>query len=93
MNAPPSSGPATLAIPHMPPTRPNAAGLLRSGNVYEKITMAPENRPAVPTPAKARPTMKALELGARAHTRLPSSKMPTAERKVHLMSKILYILP
>jgi len=77
----------------MPPTRPNAAGLFRRGSVYEKMTIAPENRPAVPTPARARPMMKAVELGARAETRLPSSKMATAERNDSLMSKILYILP
>lgn len=80
MKAPPNNGPATDAIPHIPPIKPNAKGLCRSGRVYARITIEPENSPAVPMPATARPTMKAVELGATAHTRLPTSKTNTAKR-------------
>ena len=80
MKAPPSKGPATDAMPHMPPIKPKARGLCRSGRVYARMTIEPENKPAVPMPATARPTMKAVELGATAHTRLPTSKMNTATR-------------
>ena len=45
-----------------------------------KITTPPEKRPAVPRPATARPTTKAGLEGARAHTRLPTSKTATAAR-------------
>lgn len=43
--------------------------------VYE-----PELMPAAPTPAKARPTMRAALLGATAQIRNPSSKMKMAMR-------------
>ena len=33
MKTPPSKGPATDAIPHIPPISPKAAGLFRSGTV------------------------------------------------------------
>lgn len=51
---------------------------------WEMITTAPENKPAVPMPAIARPTMKATDDGATAHSKLPTSKMKMAVRKVHL---------
>ncbi len=41
---------------------------------------APEATPAAPRPAMARPTIKAVLLGATAQIRLPSSKMKTARR-------------
>lgn len=58
-----------------------------SVRVWERITMEPEKRPAVPMPAMARPTMKATEVGATAHSKLPTSKMKMAVRKVHLTLK------
>lgn len=41
------------------------------GNIqqYARITMEPENRPPVPRPAIARPTIRALLVGAVAQTR------------------------
>lgn len=33
VKTPPSSGPATEAIPHIPPIKPKAAGLFLSGTV------------------------------------------------------------
>ena len=36
---------------------------------YAKMTIAPENMPPTPSPATARPTIKALLLGAVAQTR------------------------
>lgn len=48
---------------------------------------APEKTPALPTPATARPMMRALLVGAAPQTRDPSSKMPMAMRKTHLMGK------
>ena len=85
MKTPPSNGPATDAIPHIPPMRPNAAGRLRSGTVmlatcvilqrwvslqqYAKMTMAPEKRPPTPIPATALPRIKAMLFGAVAQTK------------------------
>jgi hypothetical protein len=48
------------------------------------IRMAPENIPADPNPAIARPTMKATEVGAVAQIMEPTSKIAKAIRKVHL---------
>lgn len=84
VNTPPNNGPATLATPHMAPTNPNAIGRCLSGSVKLKITTLPENNPAVPTPATARPTMNASLDGASAHTRLPTSKRKMAPRKTAL---------
>ena len=57
------------------------------------MMMAPEYKPAAPTPAMARPAMKAPELGAVAHTKLPSSKMATATRYTTLVEKMVNSLP
>ena len=51
------------------------------------IIRAPEKMPADPKPAIARPRMRAVELGATPQTKEPSSKMPMAVKKVHLMLK------
>jgi hypothetical protein len=48
---------------------------------------APLEIPAAPTPAKARPTMKATELGAAPDTAEPASNRKTALKKVYLMLK------
>jgi hypothetical protein len=49
------------------------------------MTVAPEKIPADPMPAMARPTMKALELGAPPHRAEPTSKMRIARRKMVLV--------
>ena len=48
------------------------------------MTIAPEKIPDEPVPATARPTMKAVELGAAPHNRDPTSKRQMAQRKTHL---------
>jgi len=65
----PSSGPATEAIPHIDPINPKAAGRFRRGKQYERITIAPLKSPPTPIPATARPTIKAMLLGATAQMR------------------------
>jgi hypothetical protein len=60
-----------------------------SGIIMDRIVMEPENRPAVPMPEMARPTMKATELGATPLMRLPTSKMNMAVRYVYLTLKCL----
>ena len=48
---------------------------------------APENIPAAPRPATARPTIKAVELGETPQMRDPISKIAMPVRKTHLMLK------
>jgi len=48
--------------------------------IMDRMVMEPEKRPAVPMPATARPTMKAVDVGATAVMRLPSSKIKMAPR-------------
>lgn len=48
------------------------------------MIMAPPNIPADPKPAIARPTMKAVDVGAAPHTTDPSSNRPMAAKKTHL---------
>jgi hypothetical protein len=50
----------------------------------EMMTSAPEKIPAVPMPATALPTMRAVLDGAIAHTKEPSSNMKIATRKLYL---------
>jgi hypothetical protein len=57
------------------------------GTEYATMIRAPEKTPALPTPAMARPTIKALLLGATPQTREPISKMEMASRKMYLMEK------
>jgi hypothetical protein len=78
-------GPATDAIPYIPPTRPMYVGRFSSGEVWVMISNAPENIPEEPHPAIARPAIKALDVGATAQMRLPSSNIPIADKKTHLM--------
>lgn len=54
---------------------------------------APDATPAAPNPAIARPTIRAVLFGATAQIRLPSSKMNTESRYVHLRGKYLKALP
>ena len=49
------------------------------------MTRAPEKIPAEPTPAMARPTIRAAELGAAPQTAEPTSKIPMEVRKTVLM--------
>jgi hypothetical protein len=47
------------------------------------MTIAPENIPATPIPAIARPTMRTVLDGATAQMREPISKNAIAARKLH----------
>lgn len=55
------------------------------GTVYAIITKAPENNPAEPTPAIARPTMSVTEFGAAPQMADPISKIPIEIKNVHLI--------
>lgn len=61
-------------------TMPVKIGLLTKGTAYAMMTRAPEKIPADPTPAIARPMMRATEVGAAPQTTEPISKMKIADR-------------
>jgi hypothetical protein len=55
-------------------------GRCLNGTVTEMIKIAPEKIPAAPTPATARPMMRAVELGATPQIKEPTSKINRATR-------------
>ena len=57
------------------------------------IVNAPDVTPAAPKPAKARPTIKHVEFGATAHSKLPSSNMAMAIKNQILREKYRYSFP
>ena len=56
-------------------------------------TTSPEKLPAAPTPAIARPTIKAADVGAPPHMAEPTSNMTTEMMKTDLMEKRVYSFP
>ncbi|KFY42780.1 hypothetical protein V494_02248 [Pseudogymnoascus sp. VKM F-4513 (FW-928)] len=85
--SPPSVGPRTDATPYILVTIPTNRGLWRICTVLATITRPPQKIPAAPNPATALPIMKAVELGAAAHTTEPTSNMAMAVMKVNFKSK------
>lgn len=77
-----------VAIAYVPPITLWYAGLLAKGEIIVMVTSAPLKMPADPAPERARPMMKAIELGATAEIREPTSKMKRATRKVSLVGPI-----
>lgn len=57
-------------------------GRFSRGKIWVRMTEDPENIPAEPIPAMARPMMKAVELGAAPQIAEPTSKTTTAARKI-----------
>lgn len=80
MKAPPISGPQTEAMPYILPS--SAAYLARFSTGTDRVIMMklPAKIPADPTPAMARPMIKAVEFGAAPQIADPSSKMMMATR-------------
>lgn len=79
----------TLAIAKLAPMTPRRAGVRAGGALSPTIMYEPEVIPAPPIPAIARPMMRAVEVGATAQMRLPTSKMKTAKRKTVFTGKYL----
>jgi hypothetical protein len=67
--------------------RPVYDGLDRRGTEFAMIKIAPEKSPAEPTPAMARPTIRAVDVGAIPQMKEPSSKMNRAVMKTHFKLK------
>lgn len=83
VKTPPIRGPATEATPKIAPRNPVHIGRFCSGTLCMIITIAPEETPADPSPAMARPRMKAVEFGAAPQITEPSSKRPMTARKTY----------
>ena len=81
------------AIQYVTPTKPINIGRFLGSDTKARMTVPPMEMPAPPNPAMARPTMRAVELGATPQMRLPISKMVTLMRKVSLRGKYLNALP
>lgn len=69
------TGPTMLAMAKVDEMAPIHMARLCKGMMAVCTAKPPANMPEAPRPATALPTMRALEVGARAHTRLPISKM------------------
>lgn len=74
-------------MPNIAPIKPFINGRVARGATRTTIAIAPENRPAAPKPATARPAINMLELVEVAHTIEPISKILSADRKIHLTLK------
>jgi hypothetical protein len=80
-------------MPHIPPIEPMNVGLLCKGTTCARIISAPENKPAAPTPAIARPTMRPMLEGVTPQRSEPASKMLMDVIKTYLIEKVEYSLP
>lgn len=79
----------TLAIAKLAPMIPSKAGVLAGGALRATIRYEPEDMPAPPAPAMALPMIRAVEDGARAQMRLPTSNRKTENKKTVLTGKYL----
>lgn len=62
-------------------------GRFSSETMLEEIRIAPLKIPAAPSPAIARPTISAVEVGAAPQIALPISKIKRPVKKTHLREK------
>lgn len=72
-------------IPNTEPRAPIYLGREARGTRKVIKRNAPAEMPAPPMPVMTRPTMSALELGAKAQTSDPISKMATSEMSTHFV--------
>jgi len=77
----------------MPPMSPLYIGLFANGTDSAIISIAPENTPAAPSPATARPTISAFAFGAAPHTTEPTSNKLKAAKYTHFTLKKVYNFP
>ena len=82
---PPRIGPRIDDSPNTEPSPPVHLGLSCNGTRRLISKKTPVPMPAPPIPVMARPTIKALELGAEAQTMDPISKMATRVISNHLV--------
>lgn len=65
-----------LETPNMLESAAIYNGRLRNGTENAIMVIPPENKPAAPDPATARPPMRTLEFGATAHIIEPTIRVP-----------------
>lgn len=82
---PPTRGPSTEDTPKAIPKEDVKMSRLRRVTRGTIIIMPPQNMPAAPISATARPTMKAVELGAAPYKVELTSKTTMLVRKTHLV--------
>lgn len=82
MNAPPSSGPTTEAIPKTAAMSPWKTLLFSNGTTAIRTAIAPFIIPAAPSPVIARPRINTTEDGAAPLIADPTSKTPIAVMKM-----------
>lgn len=90
VKTPPSNGPAMEATPKTAPIAPKYFALRSSGRRSTKTMFEPVVMPALPIPEMARPTMKALEVGAAAQMIDPIKNIAVDAMKVHLAGKKVF---
>ena len=73
--------------------KPISTGRFFGSALKATMLVPPTDMPAPPTPAMARPTIRAVLFGAMPQIRLPTSKINTEMMKVILRSKYLKALP
>ena len=76
-------------MPKVAPRKPVNRLLFLNGVIFAMMMKQPENIPAPPIPAIARPIINAMEVGAAPQMALPTSNMKIEDRNVHLvLSKV-----
>lgn len=74
-------------------TEPVYIGRLLRGTMYTIRIIVPEGMQAEPSPAIARPTINAIEVGVAPQSAEPISKTRMLPRKTHFGAKRVYSLP
>lgn len=76
VKAPPKTGPTILAIAKVELIVPVQIARLWRGIIVVNITNPPAKTPEAPKPVTTLPAIRALDVGAKAQTKLPISNMP-----------------
>lgn len=93
IRAPPTIGELTMPKSCAAPTTDVQRGSLCRGKHCETMTTEPEDMPAAPMPARARPSIKTQDVGATAQSREPVSKTESDARYRRLAGTMLNNFP
>ena len=80
-------GPSMEQTPNIAPIMPLMTGRVARGATSTTMAVAPENKPAAPNPATARPAMNVLDVFETAHIIEPISNILSADRNTHFTLK------
>lgn len=87
------TGPTMLAIEKTEAMLPVQMARLCSGMMVVSRVNPPAKIPEAPKPATARPTIRALEFGASAQTRLPTSNTKIYTKYTSFFGNKVYVFP